>query len=420
MRLSEKKMNSMKWMIFSICIVCMCQQSFGASSSVHETSTIWPMFRGQGFSHARAQNLPTVWSEDDIKWKSVLEGVGQSSPVAWKNRVFVASVQGEKKETLLLSCYHLSDGATLWTHRHAASTRGKISDYNSRAAPTPVVDDQRVYAFFEEGDLVVLTHDGDFLWGLDIRKEYGPFEGNHGLGASPALASTGLILTLDHGGQSWLICLDKQTGNLNWKTPRESSNAWSSPVVIRSNSGEQILLSASRSVMAYDAKTGKNLWEFGGIIGNNVPSITIDGEWIVIGSSRKGHCRVLKIKDNHPEFVWKSKHASSSFGSPLITDGRVYFVNKTGIVFCHELESGDLLFNHRLPSSTWASPLASDSNVWFFGQDGETTVMRVADQVDIIGKSNIEVENKDRVYGYAAVNGHLILRTEKALFAITK
>ena len=65
--------------------------------------------------------------------------------------------------------------------------------------------------------------------------------------------------------------------------------------------------------MAYDAKTGKNLWEFGGIIGNNVPSITIDGEWIVIGSSRKGHCRVLKIKDNHPEFVWKSKHASSSF-----------------------------------------------------------------------------------------------------------
>ena len=114
--------------------------------------------------------------------------------------------------------YHLSDGATLWTHRHAASTRGKISDYNSRVAPTPVVDDQRVYAFFEEGDLMVLNHDGNIFWERDLRKEYGPFEGNHGLGASPALASTGLILTLDHGGQSWLICLDKQTGNLNWKT----------------------------------------------------------------------------------------------------------------------------------------------------------------------------------------------------------
>ena len=410
----------MKWMIISIAIACMSQQSFGETSNIRETTTIWPMFRGQGFSHANAQNLPIVWSEDDIKWKSTLEGVGQSSPIAWKDRVFVASVQGEQKETLLLSCHQLSNGANLWTHRHAASTQGEISDYCSRAAPTPVADDQRVYAFFEEGDLVVLTHDGDFLWGLDIRKEYGPFEGNHGLGASPTLASSGLILTLDHEGQSWLICLDKQTGELNWKTPRESSNAWSSPVVIRSNSEEHILLSASRSVMAYDAETGKNLWEFGGIIGNNVPSITIDGEWIVIGSSRKGHCLVLKIKGDHPELVWKSKHASSSFGSPLITDGRVYFVNKTGIVFCHELESGDLLFNHRLSSSTWASPLASDSNVWFFGQNGETTVMRVADQVDIIGKSNIELENKDRVYGYAAVNGHLILRTEKALFAIAK
>ena len=110
---------------------------------------------------------------------------------------------------MLLSCYHLSDGATLWTHRHAASTRGEISDYKSRAAPTPEVDDQRVYAFFEEGDLMVLNHDGDIFWERDLRKEYGPFESNHGPGASPTLASTGLILTLDHGGQSWLICLDK-------------------------------------------------------------------------------------------------------------------------------------------------------------------------------------------------------------------
>ena len=144
------------------------------------------------------------------------------------------------------------------------------------------MDDQHVYAFFEEGYLIVLTHDGDVVWELDLRKEYGPFEGNHGLGASPTLASSGLILTLDHERQSWLICLDKQTGELKWKTPRESSSAWVSPVVVPSKSGEQIFLSASRSVMAYDAGTGKDLWEFGGIIGNNVPSITVQGEWIVI------------------------------------------------------------------------------------------------------------------------------------------
>jgi len=46
--------------------------------------------------------------------------------------------------------------------------------------------------------------------------------------------------------------------------------------------------------------------------------------------------------------------------------------------------------------------------------------MKGADRVDIIGESNIEVETKDRVYGYAAVNGHLILRTEKALIVIAK
>ncbi len=408
----------MKWSVIPLCIACMSLHGSEEAGTKGSDKNYWPMFRGHGSSHATSQNLPTHWSDETIAWKTRLEGVGQSSPVAWKNRVFATSVQGDQKETLSVSCHHLNDGKTLWTYQRQASTSSERSDYTSWAAPTPAVDDQHVYAFFEEGDLVALTHQGELVWEVDLRKTYGPFEGNHGLGSSPILTSVGLVLALDHGGQSWMLSLDKQTGALQWKTERESSSAWASPVVVRSGEEEQILISASGSVTAYHSETGAKKWEFKGIIGNNVPSISVQGDWIAIASNRKGHCRVLKVEEGEAKLVWKSKEASSSFGSPLIHEGRVYFVNKTGIVFCHDLETGELLFDYRLPASTWASPLASGSQVWFFTQNGATVVMQAADEVKVIAESNVSLTAKDRIYGYAVVNGYFILRSAQDLVAV--
>ena len=51
----------------------------------------WPQFRGpKGNGHAAAKNLPVQWSENkNIKWKTAIHGKGWSSPVIWKDQIWI-------------------------------------------------------------------------------------------------------------------------------------------------------------------------------------------------------------------------------------------------------------------------------------------------------------------------------------------
>ncbi|MEZ6065325.1 MAG: hypothetical protein R3B90_06365 [Planctomycetaceae bacterium] len=70
----------------------------------------------------------------------------------------------------------------------------------------------RVYAFFETGNLVALTHDGESLWQRSLTEEYGPFESTIGLATSPCQTDDKLFLLIDHEGPSYLLAVDKRTG----------------------------------------------------------------------------------------------------------------------------------------------------------------------------------------------------------------
>ncbi|OYW16720.1 MAG: pyrrolo-quinoline quinone, partial [Planctomycetales bacterium 12-60-4] len=119
----------------------------------------WPAFRGDGTSLSAATKLPTEWNDTtNIAWSVSIPGYGQSSPVVWGDRVFVTSADGEEKDRLLVSCFTMATGEKLWTKEFSGTQKVKVSDYVSRGAPTPVVDAERVYAFFESGDLVALSH----------------------------------------------------------------------------------------------------------------------------------------------------------------------------------------------------------------------------------------------------------------------
>jgi outer membrane protein assembly factor BamB len=184
------------------------------------------------------------------------------------------------------------------------------------------------------------------------------------------------------------------------------------------NGKESIVISASNSVVSYEPATGTVQWGFDGVVGNNVPSVSIWDGWMAIASNRKGQCRVLYLREGKPEQIWRSKAASSSFGSPLIHDWRVYFVSKAGILFCHALETGDLLFEHRLPSSTWASPIASGSSIWFFCQNGTTVVLNASDELKVLSQASLQLPAGERVYGVAAIKRHFLFRTDSRVICV--
>ncbi len=192
----------------------------------------WPGFRGRGDSVVREPFPPVAWelrSRAPGSWNIRLPGYGQSSPVVWKDQVYVTAVSGNDKEHLHLVAISKQDGAIRWQRDFAATQRVKDSDTVSRGAPTPVCDESGVYAVFESGDVVALSHAGDVRWERSFVKDHGEIRGPHGYASSPVLSEGLLVLQVAHAGPSYLLALKAVDGTTAWKTDHPSQTGWSTP-----------------------------------------------------------------------------------------------------------------------------------------------------------------------------------------------
>jgi outer membrane protein assembly factor BamB len=401
-------------------ILFFCIHLLGAMPSVPQA---WPGFRGAGDCRTTAQKLPTEWADQrNVAWRADLPGYGQSSPVVWKNRIYLTSVEGANKEKLLVSAYDLKKGSRLWLKQFDSAMPMKDTNTVSKAAPTPVVDGNRLYVFFESGDLMALDHSGKQLWQRRLTKEYGEFKAGHGLGSSLAMTDGALILLVAHLGPSYLLAIDKQAGRNLWKTDRQAAMSWATPLITEYKGQSQIIITASGEVAAYETQTGKQLWSMKGLKGNVIPSPSVSGDLAIIGSSDKGSNVAIRLGGSGDvtgtHVVWRAQEATANFASPLIHGGRVYFVNKVGVAFCLDLQTGAEIWRERIGGECWATPLAAGERIFFFTNEGVTSVMREGAKPELITKNVLsEVE---RIYGIAAVDNALLLRSGRKLIKLSE
>ena len=112
-----------------------------ATQALQAADVEWPQFRGPlALGTADNPDLPDTWSAtDNVLWKHDIAGRGWSSPIVWRNHVFVTTVTSddepagkEKKRGLYLGgnrheppktphqwrvmCLDLGDGRELWQH----------------------------------------------------------------------------------------------------------------------------------------------------------------------------------------------------------------------------------------------------------------------------------------------------------------
>ncbi len=404
----------MRLAVLQYCLIALCC----ACSFAGAAELSWSGFRGLGDSHSTEPNLPLTWSDtQNVAWKKDLPGAGQSSPVVWKDLIFVTSVGGDNKEKLQVTCLKVDSGDIVWAKEFPNSKPEKATEYISRAAPTPVVDADRVYAFFESGDILTLNHKGETVWTRSLAADYGPFKGNHGLGSSLAQTDDAIIVLADHDGPSYLLSLDKATGKTVWKKDRESRVSWSSPIVTTGPEGPEILVSSNGVVQSMAAKTGDLLWEVTALKGNTVASPSVTEQGVVVGSSQPGDNLLIRrggkgnVTGTH--IAWRAEGVSSSFGSPVVNGGRAFFVSKAKVLFAVDMEKGTTLWNHRLPDSTWASPIAVGDRIYFFCNDGTTIVIKSANEYDQLAENKLTVD--DKIYGVAVTHGGFVIRNGSRL-----
>ncbi|MBA4189409.1 MAG: pyrrolo-quinoline quinone [Planctomycetaceae bacterium] len=383
---------------------------------------VWPGFRGTGDSISEAKQLPLKWSAtENIAWTAELPGFGQSSPVVWKDKVFVTSVDGEFKDTLHVLCFDLATGKQLWKKTFDGSIKVKVSDYVSKGAPTPIVTADRVLALFESGDLFALDHTGKELWQRSLVKDFGNFSGQHGLGTSPVLAGDAVLVLVAQARSPYLLAVDSATGKDRWRTEDAFGSSWSSPAVVKVGDTLTALVSSSGLAAGFDVKTGKRLWEVDGLKGNTVASPTVFGDHVLMGSSDKASQMVVRLDSElnaEKRVAWRSAGATSSFGSPLVYKDLAYSVSREGIAVCLDVKTGKEHWDTRLPASCWASPIGGAGRVYFFTRDGVCIVAKAGTEFEQLAENKLPAKGK--VYGVAAVENAFIVRTDSALVRIGK
>src|SRR4029077_5824563 len=122
------------------------------------------------------------------------------------------------------------DGSRLWHTRLFGTAPTDLYPPGGMAVPTPATDGKHLYALFGTGALVALERAGKPVWIRSLAQEYGPFRNRWGMGTSPMLVGDLLVLQVDHWSQSYLLGIDAGSGSNRWKTDRDASVNWSSPV----------------------------------------------------------------------------------------------------------------------------------------------------------------------------------------------
>lgn len=348
---------------------------------IAEASDFATRFRGpNGQGVYPVGSPPATWSLDDVSWKVELPGSGHSSPVVWGTTAFVTSTDAENAGYLL--AIRLNDGAILWKKEFDISPY-HINNDNSYASPTPTVDAERVYAlwFSEERTLLTaFTHDGQPAW----TREFGGVYSRHGVGTSPIRVDNKVIFSREQESakdsplKSTWMAVHAQTGETVWELERDmaKSNSQSTPVLWSQN-GQELLLftSEAHGVTGVEMATGTVVWEFNPFDARTISSPVLAGELLFASCKGKQLALQLNGADSRVLYELDSKH-SPYVPTPIVVDGLLYNFTDNGYISCHNANTGEVFWREKPAGKFYGSPILTNGLLYAMDRDGAVVVLK--------------------------------------------
>lgn len=420
----------------------------------------WPQWRGPQLTGANhTANPPTTWSETEhVRWKVKLPGAGSSTPIIWKDLIFLLAAISVEKEIgsdaapatkadesqrpgrgrgmrppvptnpyqFVVLCLDRQTGKTLWQKvaREEVPHEGHHKDHGF-ASSSPVTDGEHLFVNFGSRGLYCYDLQGELKW----EKNLGRMQTRNGFGegASPALFGDTLVVTWDHEGDDFIAAFNKRTGEELWREKRNEPTSWATPLIVEHAGQAQVIAAATSRVRSYDLATGKQLWESEGLTTNAIPSpVTADGV-VYLMSGYQGN-KLLAVRlggtgdlTGTAAMLWTYNKRTPYVPSPLLYGNRLYFLaGNTGILTSLDVTNGKPLIDAQRVAGlagVYASPVGASDRVYLMGRDGTCVVIKNADTYEVLATNALD----DPIDASpVVVDRQLFLRSREHLYCIAE
>lgn len=398
------------------------------STALHADN--WSHWRGEtGLGYSKERNLPSEWNAQgkNVRWKVKLPSSGMSTPIVWGNKVFLTQALDAGGTQRALICFDAKTGKQIWQkvteYKEAEATYDREPHYCSGS---PATDGERVVASFASAGVVCYDLNGKLLWKKDLGKSVQIW----GTAASPIIYKNLVILNFGPGERSFLIALDKKTGDEVWRVdfPGNSGEgndmknwfgSWSTPVVAKIGNREELILTIPNEVRAFNPLNGKELWRCKGAGPLFYTSPLVTKDVVIAISGFNGPALAVKPGGNgdvtETHRLWREEKTTQRIGSGVIIGDHVFVLNENGTLQCMEWKTGKTLWNERLSSRIWGSLVHADDKLYAISQQGETVVLAAKPTFEVISRNLLNERSQSSP---AISNGSIFIRTYDHLWCI--
>jgi outer membrane protein assembly factor BamB len=393
-----------------------------------EGARYWPRWRGpSGQGYVAGTNYVDTWSPTtNIKWKTAVPGRGHSSPIVWRDHIFLTS-EHEDGLRLTMMAFNRADGKLLW---HTAIPTGGVVEHvyrkNSRASATPTTDGRLVYTSFGTHGVAAFDFTGKLVW----HQKLGELRNYHGSAGSPVLYKDRLFIYQDHGGTgslgSFVAAFDAKTGAVVWKKDRDARVGWGTPVIINTGARDELIVNSQYKVDAYDPATGAELWSARGMSMEVIPTPVVGHGLVFCSSGRQGPTLAIRpggsgdVTATH--VAWSSPKGSPFVPSPILHGDLLYMVNDIqSILTVAEAKTGETVYQARLgepiKEGFSSSPVSVGDKLFFTNDQGQTFVVQAGREFKLRHINELKAQV---LASPALVDGTWYWRTDRELLAIGK
>jgi outer membrane protein assembly factor BamB len=420
----------------------------------------WPSFRGPRAS-GTADGFPTParWSvatRENLRWRTVVPGLGHSSPVVWGDLVCVTTavsgraeqelkvglygdirpVDDEGAQTWKVYCLDKRDGRIRWEQTaYAGPPRIKRHTKSTHANSTLATDGRHLVALFGSEGLYTFDLKGRLLWKKDLGVLDAGFymvpPAQWGFGSSPIVHDGKAFVLADVQKDSFLAAFDAATGRELWRTPRSDVPTWGTPTIVEADGGAQLVVNGWKQIAGYDPATGRELWRMRGLGDIPVPTPFAAHGLVFItnahgpGSpiyavrpSARGEITLPEGQTSSEHVAWSQPREGAYIPTPVVYGDHLYVLRDGGVLGVYEARTGKRLYQERLAEGRTgftASPVAADGKVYLTSEEGDVYVVKAGPTFELLAQNSL---GEVALATPAVSEGALFFRTRGHLVAV--